>query len=107
MGTENSSKQTISNDQQRLVNVEKRLSEVEKTIGGVDKKLDKVITFLKGDDELDKEEGFISQNKKLEERVKKIEDFMQRSKYILIGMGVTSGYGLFEFAKKYLPLLFQ
>ena len=89
----------------RLSRVESKLNEVEDKVIDIGSKIDKLVSFLKGEDELDtSNKGFISKVHEMEDRIKKLEDLLVRVKWTFIGMGVPAGVGIFEIIKKLLPL---
>lgn len=65
-------------------------------------KLDDIIDLLKGD-EFGGSKGIVANMKDQEDRIKKLENFRDRTIWTIGGLSIPSGYGLFEFFKKLFP----
>lgn len=80
-------------------------------VSGIDKKVTSILHLLKGTD-LDDEQGLLSEfrqekavNKLLHGRVEKLEKLRDKIIYIMVGMSIPAGYGIFEMIKSLAKVL--
>jgi len=71
------------------------LEEIKKQLSSIQIAVNEIRITVIGN-EYDKESGFISRVKTLEDSVDKLERFKDRLTYVIIGMSVPTSYGLFK-----------
>lgn len=79
----------------------KSLQETRANMFQIKNKLDDIIDLLKGD-EFGGSKGIVAAIKDQEDRIKKLENFKDRTIWTGLGLSITGGVGIWEFIKKIL-----
>lgn len=77
----------------------KSLNETRENMFQIKNKLNDIIDLLKGD-EFGGSQGIVSNMKDQEARIKKLENFRDRTIWTIGGLSIPSGYGLWEVLRK-------
>lgn len=73
------------------------ITSIDKQVHEVNNKVTAILEILRGN-ELDREDkGFIGRVNNHELRIMRLEKLLDKGKWILIGMGIPSGYGIANF----------
>lgn len=78
----------------------KRFEEMRKHAYQVDDKLDDILQLLKGDG-FAHSKGLVAKVKEHEDRIKRLENFRDRTIWTIGGFSLPTAYGMWEFIKKY------